>query len=129
LAVHPKSGTVLGARSGNHRRADAALLGKQLELDSVKTATTMTEHCNVSENLMALAAHRALSPQFVSFDQIQLGDWTGFDGKWRWRHQNTAYPSFRPINSSSNKRLDDLLGKRFLHTAVPLDYVHHSPLT
>jgi hypothetical protein len=32
LAVHPKLGTVLGARSRNHGRADAALLG-ELELD------------------------------------------------------------------------------------------------
>jgi hypothetical protein len=55
---------VLGARSVSCGRADAALpsLG-ELELDSVRTAATMTEHCNTSENLMVLAAHRALSLQ------------------------------------------------------------------
>jgi hypothetical protein len=61
LAAQPKLGTVLGARSVKGR-ADAALLGK-LELDSVRTAATMAEHCNTSENLMVLAAHGALSLQ------------------------------------------------------------------
>jgi hypothetical protein len=79
LAAQPKLGTVLGARSANRGRADAALLGEH-ELDSVRTAATMTECCNASENLMVLAAHRAFSLQLfhmvVSFDPI--GDWTGF---------------------------------------------------
>jgi len=59
LAAQPKLGTVLGARSVKGR-ADTALLG-ELELDSVRIAATMAEHCNTSENLMVLAAHRASS--------------------------------------------------------------------
>jgi hypothetical protein len=79
LAVQPKLGTALGARSRvmTCRRAQT-LRFLANSLDSVKTATTMTEHCNTQESLMALAAHRALSLQL--FHMVFSFDLIWFDG-------------------------------------------------
>lgn len=70
----------------------------------------MTEHCNTSENLMVLAAHRGLSIQLfhmvVLFDPI--GDWTGFEGVGDIRTLPTR-AFVISLTTSSNEQLGDFL--------------------